>query len=210
MIALLPVRVLLFVTGRKPEMRTCTACHHRPSAGGSERAGAWAVLGTAGGLNLALMGGAERHKRYVVLLRTVHPVFVAAAFALRANFALIKACARNQEPQLRQAVLVDSIHPRCWRTFVQGMQCIRHSFGKLRRMLFRDYKNAVTLLLLFTAYSVVLAFCARCIRRVGGSFLSSCLTVWFRGRLLFSSNASPALSVSWMPRCASCVRVISA
>lgn len=70
----------------------------------------WAVLGTAGGLNLALMGELlNRHKRHVDIARTVHPVFRRGVRVRTRTHAVARA--RDQEPQLRQAVLVDSIRP---------------------------------------------------------------------------------------------------
>ena len=57
-------------------------------------------------------------------------------------------------------------------------ECIRHSFGKLHRMLFRDYKPR-NVVLLFTAYSVVLTFLAAVFGGVGGSFFVFVLgAVW--------------------------------
>ncbi|MFR0942955.1 MAG: hypothetical protein ACLSF2_11730, partial [Butyricicoccus sp.] len=67
----------------------------------------------------------------------------------------------------------------CWRTFIKVCECIRQSFGKLRRMLFRDYKTR-NVVLLFTAYSVVLTFLAAVFGGVGGSFFVFVLgAVWF-------------------------------
>lgn len=59
------------------------------------------------------------------------------------------------------------------------MQVHPAKFQKLRRMLFRDYKTR-NVVLLFTAYSVVLAFLAAVFGGVGGSFFAFVLgAVWF-------------------------------
>ena len=168
----------------------------------------WAVLGTAGGLNLALMGELLNGTNDMSILLVPSILFFVAAFAFALELTLSLVRVIKNRSFVKQCWSIRFIL-WCWRTFIKVCKCIRKSFGKLRRMLFRNYKTR-NVVLLFTAYSVVLAFLAAVFGGVGGSFF--CLRVRHglvpRGRFTFSSNASPALSVSWT-RCTGCVRATS-
>ena len=166
------------------------------------------MLGTAGGLNLALMGELLNGTNDMSILLVPSILFFVAAFAFALELTLSLVRVIKNRSFAKQCWSIRFIL-WCWRTFIKVCECIRHSFGKLHRMLFRGYKTR-NVMLLFTAYSVVLAFLAAVFGGVGGSFLPSCSARSGSSRqVTFSSNASPALNVSWM-HCAVCGRATSA
>ena len=104
--------------------------------------------------------------------------FVAAfAFALELTLSLVRVI--KNRSFVKQCWSIRFIL-WCWRTFIKVCECIRHSFGKLRRMLFRDYKTR-NVVLLFTAYSVVLAFLAAVFGGVFGAQYVKASMVLVRG-----------------------------
>ena len=177
-IALVLFVYLLFVTGRKPEdegvhlvtidrlpVEVNVLCF-------------WAVLGTAGGLNLALMGELLNGTNDMSILLVPSILFFVAAFAFALELTLSLVRVIKNRSFVKQCWSIRFIL-WCWRTFIKVCKCIRQSFRKLRRMLFRDYKTR-NVVLLFTAYSVVLAFLAAVFGGVGGSFFAFVLgMVWF-------------------------------
>ena len=104
--------------------------------------------------------------------------FVAAfAFALELTLSLVRVI-KNRSFVKASAGRFDS-SSGAGEPLLKVCKCIRQSFGKLRRMLFRDYKTR-NVVLLFTAYSVVLAFLAAGVRRSGRLvFVFVFGTVWF-------------------------------
>ena len=138
----------------------------------------WAVLGTAGGLNLALMGELLNGTNDMSILLVPSILFFVAAFAFALELTLSLVRVIKNRSFVKQCWSIRFIL-WCWRTFIKVCKCIRQSFGKLRRMLFRDYKTR-NVVLLFTAYSIVLAFLAAVFGGVGGSFFVFVLgAVWF-------------------------------
>lgn len=173
-IALLLFVFLLFVTGRKPEDEDVHLVTIDRLPVEVNVLCFWAVLGTAGGLNLALMNGTNDMS--ILLVPSILFFVAAFAFALELTLSLVRVI--KNRSFVKQCWSIRFIL-WCWRTFIKVCECIRQSFGKLRRMLFRDYKTR-NVVLLFTAYSVVLAFLAAVFGGVGGSFFVFVLgAVWF-------------------------------
>lgn len=169
-IALLLFVFLLFVTGRKPEDEDVHLVTIDRLPVEVNVLCFWAVLGTAGGLNLALMGELLNGTNDMSILLVPSILFFVAAFAFALELTLSLVRVIKNRSFVKQCWSIRFIL-WCWRTFIKVCKCIRQSFGKLRRMLFRDYKTR-NVVLLFTAYSVVLAFLAAVFGGVGG-------TVWF-------------------------------
>ena len=177
-IALLLFVFLLFVTGRKPEDEDVHLVTIDRLPVEVNVLCFWAVLGTAGGLNLALMGELLNGTNDMSILLAPSILFFVAAFAFALELTLSLVRVIKNRSFAKQCWSIRFIL-WCWRTFIKVCKCIRQSFGKLRRMLFRDYKTR-NVVLLFTAYSVVLAFLAAVFGGVGGSFFVFVFgTVWF-------------------------------
>ena len=177
-IALVLFVYLLFVTGRKPEDEDVHLVTIDRLPVEVNVLCFWAVLGTAGGLNLALMGELLNGTNDMSILLVPSILFFVAAFAFALELTLSLVRVIKNRSFVKQCWSIRFIL-WCWRTFIKVCKCIRQSFGKLRRMLFRDYKTR-NVVLLFTAYSVVLAFLAAVFGGVGGSFFVFVLgAVWF-------------------------------
>ena len=177
-IALVLFVFLLFVTGRKPEDEDVHLVTIDRLPVEVNVLCFWAVLGTAGGLNLALMGELLNGTNDMSILLVPSILFFVAAFAFALELTLSLVRVIKNRSFVKQCWSIRFIL-WCWRTFIKVCKCIRQSFGKLRRMLFRDYKTR-NVVLLFTAYSIVLAFLAAVFGGVGGSFFAFVLgMVWF-------------------------------
>ena len=177
-IALVLFVYLLFVTGRKPEDEDVHLVTIDRLPVEVNVLCFWAVLGTAGGLNLALMGELLNGTNDMSILLVPSILFFVAAFAFALELTLSLVRVIKNRSFVKQCWSIRFIL-WCWRTFIKVCKCIRQSFGKLRRMLFRDYKTR-NVVLLFTAYSAVLAFFAAVFGGVGGSFFVFVFgTVWF-------------------------------
>ncbi len=177
-IALVLFVFLLFVTGRKPEDEDVHLVTIDRLPVEVNVLCFWGVLGTAGGLNLALMGELLNGTNDMSILLVPSILFFVAAFAFALELTLSLVRVIKNRSFVKQCWSIRFIL-WCWRTFIKVCKCIRQSFGKLRRMLFRDYKTR-NVVLLFTAYSVVLAFLAAVFGGVGGSFFVFVFgTVWF-------------------------------
>ena len=177
-IALVLFVFLLFVTGRKPEDEDVHLVTIDRLPAEVNVMCFWAVLGTAGGLNLALMGELLNGTNDMSILLVPSILFFVAAFAFALELTLSLVRVIKNRSFVKQCWSIRFIL-WCWRTFIKVCKCIRQSFRKLRRMLFRDYKTR-NVVLLFTAYSVVLAFLAAVFGGVGGSFFAFVFgTVWF-------------------------------
>lgn len=176
-IALVLFVYLLFVTGRKPEDEDVHLVTIDRLPVEVNVLCFWAVLGTAGGLNLALMGELLNGTNDMSILLVPSILFFVAAFAFALELTLSLVRVIKNRSFVKQCWSIRFIL-WCWRTFIKVCKCIRQSFGKLRRMLFRDYKTR-NVVLLFTAYSVVLAFLAAVFGGVGGSFFVFVLGAFF-------------------------------
>ena len=177
-IALVLFVYLLFVTGRKPEDEDVHLVTIDRLPVEVNVLCFWAVLGTAGGLNIALMGELLNGTNDMSILLVPSILFFVAAFAFALELTLSLVRVIKNRSFVKQCWSIRFVL-WCWRTFIKVCKCIRQSFGKLRRMLFRDYKTR-NVVLLFTAYSVVLAFLAAVFGGVGGSFFAFVFgAVWF-------------------------------
>ena len=177
-IALVLFVYLLFVTGRKPEDEDVHLVTIDRLPVEVNVLCFWAVLGTAGGLNLALMGELLNGTNDMSILLAPSILFFVAAFAFALELTLSLVRVIKNRSFVKQCWSIRFVL-WCWRTFIKVCKCIRQSFGKLRRMLFRGYKTR-NVVLLFMAYSVVLAFLAAVFGGVGGSFIAFVFgAVWF-------------------------------
>ena len=173
---------LLFVTGRRPEdeeMHLVTL-DRLPVEGNVVLF--WSVLGTAAGLNIALMSELLSGSGDLSFLLLPSVLFVVAAFAFALELTL----------SLVRLLKAGSLARRSWciRAFRWcfnkiGVLCAGtwHGLGRLRlaftKAILGNYKTR-NVVLLFTAYSVVLAFLAAAFAGVGGSFFAFVLGVgWF-------------------------------
>ena len=173
---------LLFVTGRRPEdeeMHLVTL-DRLPVEGNVLLF--WSVLGTAAGLNIALMSELLSGSGDLSFLLLPSILFFVAAFAFALELTL----------SLVRLLKAGSLARRSWciRAFRWcfnkiGVLCtgMWHGLGRLRlaftKALLGNYKTR-NVVLLFTAYSVVLAFLAAAFAGVGGSFFAFVLGVgWF-------------------------------
>lgn len=173
---------LLFVTGRRPEdeeMHLVTL-DRLPVEGNVLLF--WSVLGLAGGLNIALTAEIANGSGDLSFLLLPSILFFVAAFAFALELTL----------SLVRLLKAGSLARRSWciRAFRWcfnkiGVLCTGtwNGLGRLRlaftKALLGNYKTR-NVVLLFTAYSVVLAFLAAAFAGVGGSFFAFVLgTGWF-------------------------------
>ena len=173
---------LLFVTGRRPEDEEVhfATNHRRPVA--VNLVLFWSVLGLAGGLNIALAAEIANGSSDMIFLLVPSVLFFVAAFAFALELTL----------SLVRLLKAGSLARRSWciRAFRWcfnkiGVLCTGtwHGLGRLRlaftKAILGNYKTR-NVVLLFTAYSVVLAFLAAAFAGVGGSFFAFVLGVgWF-------------------------------
>ena len=181
-IALLLFVYLLFVTGRRPEDEEVHFATIDRLPVEVNVVLFWSVLGTAAGLNIALMSDLLGGSGDLSFLLLPSVLFVVAAFAFALELTL----------SLVRLLKAGSFARRSWciRAFRWcfnkiGVLCtgMWHGLGRLRlaftKALLGNYKTR-NVVLLFTAYSVVLAFLAAVFGGVGGSFFAFVLGVgWF-------------------------------
>ena len=181
-IALLLFVYLLFVTGRKPEDEEVHFATIDRLPVEVNVVLFWSVLGTAAGLNIALMSELLSGSGDLSFLLLPSILFFVAAFAFALELTL----------SLVRLLKAGSFARRSWciRVFRWcfnkiGVLCTGtwHGLGRLRlaftKALLGNYKTR-NVVLLFTAYSVVLAFLAAVFAGVGGSFFAFVLGVgWF-------------------------------
>ena len=173
---------LLFVTGRRPEDEEVHFATIDRLPVEVNVVLFWSVLGTAAGLNIALMSELLSGSGDLSFLLLPSILFFVAAFAFALELTL----------SLVRLLKAGSLARRSWciRAFRWcfnkiGVLCTGtwHGLGRLRlaftKALLGNYKTR-NVVLLFTAYSVVLAFLAAAFAGVGGSFFSFVLGVgWF-------------------------------
>lgn len=173
---------LLFVTGRRPEDEEVHFATIDRLPVEVNVVLFWSVLGTAAGLNIALMSELLSGSGDLSFLLLPSILFFVAAFAFALELTL----------SLVRLLKAGSLARRCWciRAFRWcfnkiGVLCAGtwHGLGRLRlaftKALLGNYKTR-NVVLLFTAYSVVLAFLAAAFAGVGGSFFAFVLGVgWF-------------------------------
>ena len=181
-IALVLFVYLLFVTGRKPEDEEVHFATIDRLPVEVNVVLFWSVLGTAAGLNIALMSELLSGSGDLSFLLLPSILFFVAAFAFALELTL----------SLVRLIKAGSLARRSWciRAFRWcfnkiGVLCTGtwHGLGRLRlaftKALLGNYKTR-NVVLLFTAYSVVLAFLAAAFAGVGGSFFVFVLGVgWF-------------------------------
>ena len=181
-IALVLFVYLLFVTGRKPEDEDVHLVTIDRLPVEVNVLCFWAVLGTAGGLNLALMGELLNGTNDMSILLVPSILFFVAAFAFALELTLSLVRVIKNRSFVQQCWSIRFVR-WCWRTAVKLCESLWHGLGRLRRIfaraLFGNYKTR-NVVLLFTAYSAVLAFFAAVFGGVGGSFFVFVLgAVWF-------------------------------
>ena len=181
-IALVLFVYLLFVTGRKPEDEDVHLVTIDRLPVEVNVLCFWAVLGTAGGLNLALMGELLNGTNDMSILLVPSILFFVAAFAFALELTLSLVRVIKNRSFVQQCWSIRFVR-WCWRTAVKLCESLWHGLGRLRRIfaraLFGNYKTR-NVVLLFTAYSIVLAFLAAVFGGVGGSFFVFVFgTVWF-------------------------------
>lgn len=181
-IALLLFVYLLFVTGRRPEDEEVHLATIDRLPVEVNVVLFWSVLGTAAGLNIALMSdllGGSGDLSFLLLPSILF--FVAAfAFALELTLSLVRLLKAGSFA--RRSWCIRAFR---WCFNKIGVLCTGtwHGLGRLRlaftKALLGNYKTR-NVVLLFTAYSVVLAFLAAVFAGVGGSFFAFVLGVgWF-------------------------------
>lgn len=173
---------LLFVTGRRPEDEEVHFATIDRLPVEVNVVLFWSVLGTAAGLNIALMSELLSGSGDLSFLLLPSILFFVAAFTFALELTL----------SLVRLLKAGSLARRSWciRAFRWcfnkiGVLCtgMWHGLGRLRlaftKALLGNYKTR-NVVLLFTAYSVVLAFLAAAFAGVGGSFFAFVLGVgWF-------------------------------
>ena len=181
-IALLLFVYLLFVTGRRPEdeeMHLVTL-DRLPVEGNVLLF--WSVLGLAGGLNIALTAEIANGSGDLSFLLLPSVLFVVAAFAFALELTLSLVRLLKAGSLARRSWCIRAFR---WSFNKIGVLCTGtwHGLGRLRlaftKAILGNYKTR-NVVLLFTAYSVVLAFLAAAFAGVGGSFFAVVLGVgWF-------------------------------
>lgn len=181
-IVLLLLVYLLFVTGRRPEDEEVHFATIDRLPVEVNVVLFWSVLGTAAGLNIALMSELLSGSGDLSFLLLPSILFFVAAFAFALELTL----------SLVRLLKAGSLARRSWciRAFRWcfnkiGVLCAGtwHGLGRLRlaftKALLGNYKTR-NVVLLFAAYSVILAFLAAAFAGVGGSFFAFVLGVgWF-------------------------------
>ena len=173
---------LLFVTGRRPEDEEIHFATIDRLPVEVNVVLFWSVLGTAAGLNIALMSELLSGSGDLSFLLLPSILFFVAAFAFALELTL----------SLVRLLKAGSLARRSWciRAFRWcfnkiGVLCTGtwHGLGRLRlaftKAFLGNYKTR-NVVLLFAAYSVILAFLAAAFAGVGGSFFAFVLGVgWF-------------------------------
>lgn len=180
--ALLLFVYLLFVTGRRPEDEEVHFATIDRLPVEVNVVLFWSVLGTAAGLNIALMSEllSGSGDLSFLLLPSILFFVVAFAFALELTLSLVRLLKAGS--LARRSWCIRAFR-WCFNKIVVLCTGTWHGLGRLRlaftKALLGNYKTR-NVVLLFTAYSVVLAFLAAAFAGVGGSFFAFVLGVgWF-------------------------------
>lgn len=180
--ALLLFVYLLFVTGRRPEDEEVHFATIDRLPVEVNVVLFWSVLGTAAGLNIALMSEllSGSGDLSFLLLPSILFFVVAFAFALELTLSLVRLLKAGSLARRRWCIRA---FRWCFNKIVVLCTGTWHGLGRLRlaftKALLGNYKTR-NVVLLFTAYSVVLAFLAAAFAGVGGSFFAFVLGVgWF-------------------------------
>ena len=173
---------LLFATGRRPEDEEIhfATIDRLPVEGNVLLF--WSVLGLAGGLNIALTAEIANGSGDLSFLLLPSILFFVAAFAFALELTLSLVRLLKAGNLARRSWCIRAFR---WCFNKIGVLCTGtwHGLGRLRlaftKALLGNYKTR-NVVLLFTAYSVVLAFLAAAFAGVGGSFFAFVLGVgWF-------------------------------
>lgn len=189
--ALLLFIYLLFVTGRRPEDEEVHLVTIDRLPVEVNAVLFWGVLGTAAGLNIALMSDLLNSTGDLSFLLLPSVLFAAAAFALGIELTLSLVRLLKAGSFVRKSWCIRAF---LWCFNKAGALCTSawHGLGRVRRAftkaLLGNYKTR-NVVLLFTAYSVVLAFLAAVFGGVGGSLFAFVLGVaWFLAAGYFLIN----------------------
>lgn len=173
---------LLFVTGRRPEDEEVHFATIDRLPVDVNVVLFWSVLGTAAGLNIALMSELLSGSGDLSFLLLPSILFFVAAFAFALELTLSLVRLLKAGNLARRSWCIRAFR---WCFNKIGVLCtgMWHGLGRLRlaftKALLGNYKTR-NVVLLFTAYSVVLAFLAAAFAGVGGSFFAFVLGVgWF-------------------------------
>lgn len=173
---------LLFVTGRRPEDEEVHFATIDRLPVEVNVVLFWSVLGTAAGLNIALMSELLSGSGDLSFLLLPSILFFVAAFAFALELTLLLVRLLKAGSLARRSWCIRAFR---WSFNKIGVLCTGtwHGLGRLRlaftKALLGNYKTR-NVVLLFTAYSVVLAFLAAAFAGVGGSFFAFVLGVgWF-------------------------------
>lgn len=173
---------LLFVTGRRPEDEEVHFATIDRLPVEVNVVLFWSVLGTAAGLNIALMSELLSGSGDLSFLLLPSILFFVAAFAFALELTLLLVRLLKAGSLARRSWCIRAFR---WCFNKIGVLCTGtwHGLGRLRlaftKALLGNYKTR-NVVLLFTAYSVVLAFLAAAFAGVGGSFFAFVLGVgWF-------------------------------
>ena len=173
---------LLFVTGRRPEDEEVHFATIDRLPVEVNVVLFWSVLGTAAGLNIALMSELLSGSGDLSFLLLPSILFFVAAFAFALELTLSLVRLLKAGNLARRSWCIRAFR---WCFNKIGVLCTGtwHGLGRLRlaftKALLGNYKTR-NVVLLFTAYSVVLAFLAAAFAGVGGSFFAFVLGVgWF-------------------------------
>ena len=149
---------LLFVTGRKPEDEDVHLITIDRLPVEVNALFFWGVLGTAVGLNIALMDELLSFANDISILLMPSILFCAAAFALSLELALSLARIIKNRSFVQQCWSIRFVR-WCWRTAVKLCESLWHGLGRLRRAMAEVVlgssasRRAVAV---FTLYSVAL------------------------------------------------------
>ncbi len=173
---------LLFVTGRRPEDEEVHFATIDRLPVEVNVVLFWSVLGTAAGLNIALMSELLSGSGDLSFLLLPSILFFVAAFAFALELTLLLVRLLKAGSLARRSWCIRAFR---WSFNKIGVLCTGtwHGLGRLRlaftKAILGNYKTR-NVVLLFTAYSVVLAFLAAAFAGVGGSFFAFVLGVgWF-------------------------------
>lgn len=168
-IALVLFVYLLFVTGRKPEDEEVHLITIDRMAVEVNVFCFWAVLGTAGGLNIALMDELLNGANDMSILLVPSILFFVAAFAFALELTLSLVRVIKNRSFIKQCWSIRFIR-WCWRTFIKlckwlinGLGFLFHGIGKVWHTLMTQLRHNLksrTLIVVLLIYTVVASMIA--------------------------------------------------